>query len=247
MLKKNRYKTAGALSAYAAMVRVFPAIFAFGLGAKFLHTLLTTRTIEWKYARYLLAFAATVVLLFVVSIGFGGGLASWGEFIDNIRLHDSVIAGWRVGFKYVFLMGWDDKAIGGGSLAKFFNQWWGVYLCIAAVSVGFWYRLVQRLEDWESQAATFVIVFFLIAPTYYYYVMLVLPCLWFAARIEERSMATGLAYMFVVSIVTHALYLRWDRGRALFFVLSCLVMVQVIYMMVLAGRRRITPPLSTST
>lgn len=35
MLKKNHYRTAGALVAYSALARVFPAVYFFGLGAKF--------------------------------------------------------------------------------------------------------------------------------------------------------------------------------------------------------------------
>jgi hypothetical protein len=35
MLKKNHYRTAGALVAYSALARVFPAVYFFGLGGKF--------------------------------------------------------------------------------------------------------------------------------------------------------------------------------------------------------------------
>lgn len=122
MIKKEHYKTAGALCAYATLSRVFPLIFVFGLGAKFSLDFLRTRTLNRRYLGYFASFAITLAILVLASIIYSGGLHTWHEFFAKISAHDRDISAWRVGFKYVFLMSYSGSAFWGMSLGQFFKS-----------------------------------------------------------------------------------------------------------------------------
>jgi hypothetical protein len=119
-------------------------------------------------------------------------------------------------------------------LAVFFSAhkiiWWGIQAVVLGVS----FFLVLTLEDYEALAYGYVPAFFMFAPTYYYHVMLIVPFLFFAAKTDYPSRAVGLVIMFATSIVSYQLYGRWDRGWALFFTISCMLLTFVLYLMALS-------------
>lgn len=233
MLKKKHYVAAGALSAYAALARIFPVIFVFGMGAKFLWDLITTRSINQRYFAYWASFTITVLILVIASIIYAGGLESWREFLGKIELHNKGISAWRVGFKYVFLMSYKGTAFWGRGLTQVFEDfkvyWWGIQAAVLLIS----FFCVWKLEDYEAMAYSYVPTFFLVAPTYYYQVMLLVPFLFFAGKMERPTRAAGLILMFATSMVSYKLYLMWNRGFQLFFTISCMFLVMVLYMMLL--------------
>lgn len=234
MLKKGRYKTAGALCAYAALARVFPLVFVFGVAVKFFFDALATRTINRRYFGFFASFGITAVAFILASILYHGGFGVWREFIAKIAAHDRDIAAWRVGFKYVFLMSYNGTAFWGTGLQEFFEHWkwlwWTIQVVVLTVSA----LLVRKLDDHEALAFGYVPVFFLFAPTYYYHVMLLVPFLFFAGQMERPTRAAGLILMFLTSAVSFKCLYLWDRGYKLFFTISCLILVMVLYMMFLA-------------
>ncbi len=234
MLKKGWYKTAGGLCAYAALARVFPLAFVFGVGAKFFFDLVRTRSIHHRYFGYFASFGCTVAVFVLASILYHGGVEIWREFFAKIAAHDRDISAWRVGFKYVFLMSYNGGAFWGTDLQQFFEHWkwlwWTIQVAVLLASA----FLVQKLEDYEAMAFSYVPVFFLFAPTYYYHIMLLVPFLFFAGRMERPTHAAGLLFMFVTSAVSFKCYYLWNRGYKLFFIISCLLLAMVLYMMLLA-------------
>ena len=234
MLKKEHYAIAGSLTAYAALSRVFPAIFAFGIGAKFALELLGRRTVNRRHLAYLASFGATVAVLVLASIVYAGGLDSWREFAGKIAYHNKSISDWRVGFKYIFMMAYRRQPPGTSSHGLFFDEWrivwWSIQVFVLALSV----FLVRKLDDHEAMSYGFVPVFFLVAPTYYYYIMLLVPFLFFACKLERPTRALGLIMLFAMSMVAWKLYPGWGRGYAFFFTVSCMLLGIVFYMMELA-------------
>ena len=252
MLRKGKHGVAGALTAYAACVRVFPLFFAFAIGAK-----LCVDLVRWLRDRsspfprglllYFVWMGVTAAVLMLLSVIYAGGLDSWREFFDKVGQHNKDISPWRIGFKYVFLMSYQQTPFYGGTYRAFFENhqvlWWSVV--VAVLLLTFW--LVRRLEDHETLSFGYVPVFFLVAPTYYYHVMLVVPFLFFAHKIDRPTRAAGLLMMFATAIAGHRLFLRWDRTYTLFFTLSCLIFVMVLYMMALAAYTALRKPPATET
>jgi len=228
MLKLGHYRIAGAMAAYAALARVFPAVFVFGLGAKCLWTFYETRTIPRKYLEFFLVFAILVAVLVGASIYDDGGLHLWKEFREKITLHDHDISGMRVGFKYVFL--WSAEATGGWNAWEAAKQkqfadhrvlWWSIQACVLALT----FCVARRVKDHEALCLGYVPVYFLTAPTFYYHVMLIVPMVYFLMRLGTGLRTMGAALLFAIAFA--GVYLTATSGMALFasFMLSCMLAV----------------------
>ncbi|PRQ04136.1 hypothetical protein ENSA5_10620 [Enhygromyxa salina] len=170
-LKKDKWGLAGAMFAWATMVRVFPAIFAVGVGLKIASDVLVTRQIReehWKFVGY---YAGGLALCFVVSlIGMDGGFDNWRTWYANMKVHNARSASFRVGFKHLFML--DGKMTSndfGTKQANFVAResyyWAAVALLFAPVVTS-----VRRLDTISFAALFGVFGFFLLAvATRYYY------------------------------------------------------------------------------
>jgi hypothetical protein len=257
-IKIGRYKTAGALMAYASLVRIFPVVFVFGLGSKWVWGLARRRHWNRRYAGFFVAFTLTAVALVGLSVVHDGGVARWEEFADKIALHDSLSSPVRTGFKRVLLA---DVAADAASwhamkatkLALFQRVqwlWWTIQIAVLAAC----FLAARRFEDYETVALGYVIAYFLFAPSFYYYVMLVIPGLFFLARLDRRRYVHGAIGLFSVSFVSYVLYAvsalidhsLLPAGRAIWphpspvvtFVLSCLMLFSTLHVFyAVAGNR----------
>ncbi|HNR33142.1 MAG TPA: hypothetical protein PKI11_19790, partial [Candidatus Hydrogenedentes bacterium] len=250
LIKKGWYKTAGGVMAYAGLARIFPVIFAFGIGARALVELARTRRIPWKHFQFFAAYAIVGGLLVGASVLYAGGLHQWREFFDKISYHNNDISTWRVGFRYVFLGTFDLVPRGvdwwayKAQLQEFHAQWahvwWGIQAIVLLASV----YLARYLDDGEAVLFSFVPVFFLVAPTHYYYMMLVIPALFFAVRIDSPYRAAGLIYLILAGNVGQSYnYVGWRFPLA--FDMSCALLGMVLYMMLITwieGRLRRPAP-----
>lgn len=74
-------------------------------------------------------------------------------------------------------------------------------------------------------------MFFIFAPTYYYYIMLVIPFLYLASRIETPINGFGITWLFLSSNIAYLFHDTLGRHLALFYALSmlflglCIIMV----------------------
>jgi hypothetical protein len=234
LLKKKQYSLAGIFTAYATASRVFPLLFAFGLGANGLWKLIRTRKIDWLYFRYFLAFGLTLWVLFLASILYHGSFEPWRDFLAKVAQHNSDISGWRIGFKYIFLMSYNGAEFWGRDLKLVFDDmagaWWAIQACMLLSTL----FLVQKLEDYEAFIFGIIPVFFLTSATYYYYVMLIVPFIFFVAKLERPARFAGVVLMFVTAMAGHLLYARWNRTYTLFFTMTCLIAGMILYMAILA-------------
>jgi hypothetical protein len=211
-LKLKRYKTAGALAAYAGAARLFPLAFAFGLAAKCLWQFAASRRIQRRYLEFFVTFALVILVLITWSLVSSGGMDTWQSFWTKIHFHDTHMSVFRVGFKPLLLAGvapiMENWPRGPTARAYRFDDvkaaWWAVQgLVLLGVVLA-----VRRLEDYEALTVGYVIVYFFAAPTYYYQVVLLVPVLLFLPKRRELLRAHGMALLFGISVVGYILWIR---------------------------------------
>jgi hypothetical protein len=242
LLRLKWYKTAGALVAYAALSRVFPLIFVFGLGAKLLWDLIEHRRLTPGYVRFFAAFVAVCAALTAMSVLWSGGLGLWSDFIEKLRLHDQGLSSQRTGFRYIFLgtfSGGGDKS---GLLHTRRVLWWSIQAAVlAAAFVG-----VRRLSDHQALAFGYLPMFFLTAPTAYYQIALVMPLLFFLPEVRNYARALGAALLFLITtglcFLNIAQFAHGDWSRS--YVISWILLAFVAYMTAVALLTRPAPPVA---
>ncbi|HOV31917.1 MAG TPA: hypothetical protein PLX23_00970 [Candidatus Hydrogenedens sp.] len=62
-----------------------------------------TGRMEKGWVNYFISFTATIIILFVASFGYYGGMYQWQDYTDKIGRHNRDISPWRVGYKYLFI------------------------------------------------------------------------------------------------------------------------------------------------
>jgi len=216
-LKRERYKTAGALVAYAGMVRIFPLVFLFGLGAKATWDFLATRRLNRRYVEFFVVVALVTATLFGLSATVGGSLDDWETFWEKIRFHDGRMSALRVGFKTLFLAGispfmedWPAGSLGRSARADEVQALWRSLQALAIVVAFF---AVRRLEDYETIPFGWVLVYFLAAPTHYYQVVLLPLSLLFLPKLTERVRLHGIALLLGASAVAYMLWIRQNADQ----------------------------------
>lgn len=108
-LERRRFRTAGALLAYATMVRVFPVVFVAGLVAQAVRDRLLGRDLRW-FRRVLAGFAVAAALLVGAGSLTGRGFAAWTEFAANLGKHSRTWLTNNVGLRNVLLYDADTYA-----------------------------------------------------------------------------------------------------------------------------------------
>jgi hypothetical protein len=109
-LKKDKWGLAGGMFAWATMIRVFPAIFAVGVGLKiavdvlFAYKQKSKLELRPEHIRFFGFYFGLLALFFVISlIGMDGGFDNWRTWAENMRIHNAHSASFRVGFKHLFM------------------------------------------------------------------------------------------------------------------------------------------------
>ncbi|MBI1945562.1 MAG: hypothetical protein HYS27_07690 [Deltaproteobacteria bacterium] len=221
--KKGRPTLAGALVGYAAMMRIFPAVFAYGVGVKLVSELVRKRKVDRGSVLFLLGMTASMAVLFVASAAVYG-LPYWQEFLDKIVPHASAVTSWRIGFRYIFV------GLGGLDTGQaFFDQYSTFFYLICLVLLIGCAFIAEKLEPDDALGFSFFAFYLLMAPTYYYYVALVIPTWWFAKHLEQQWAKVGLTILFVIGVAMHKLLAIYDRGSAVFVPMSVAVLIMFVY------------------
>ena len=220
LMNRRRFVLAGGLLAYASMVRVFPAVLLFGPGVQALRALLTTRRVPRRYLRLFGAFAVTCGLLFGASVAEWGGLSRWGEFAAKIDRHRSDHASQRVGLKYLLTYRGETSTadfVGDDGTRGYRPHFvtakralWArsmplALLAIVLVGAALAWGL-RGLDDVESTALSFPLVFLLVAPTFYYYSFLVAVVAVLASRAERRRSVLLVAAIAATNVAAYAAF-----------------------------------------
>lgn len=225
LLHKKHFRTAGVVLAYAAAARVFPAVFAFGVGALACWDLFSTRKINRDYVRFFASFFITAAVLLSASYLYYGSTL-WQEFIAKIGVHNADISTTRVGFKYIFL--WPFATFGDkvSGFQDHQSLWWkiqGVMLVITFIAA-------RRMKPYQALGLGFVPAFFLTAPTFYYYILLIVPLMVFLPTPARPGHVLGAGLLFASSIAGYVLNQKMNLDFPLCFALSCMYGAICVYM-----------------
>jgi hypothetical protein len=232
MLHRRRFASAGALLAFAAAVRVFPALFFFGLLVQAGRDLVTRRSLGWAVR---LAGGALVVggALFAAGSHAGRGPQAWREFAGELRRHDASWLTNNVGLRLTVLYGPDTfrQRLVRHELAEpwvLWQEWmneeaarrrWAIWGAAALLLLLAGRSALRSAPD-EAAALGLVAVFALASVTCYYWGMVVLALL-------RRPRATAIALLALNALlaITHLLtptfeirYGVMSWGLLLFFV-----------------------------
>lgn len=212
-LKKRYFGLAGALTAYASLMRIFPITFTLGIGTLWLIHRIRERKWHPEYSRYLGVFFFTLLLLIGLTT-FTLGTTYAHEFVTKIQTHDHQLSLYRVGFKMVFLGTYQKVEEGNHNYIQKLERtrvlWWTLQLVVFA----FFVVAICRLETLKFgpeavQSFSFVLCYFLFAPTFYYMVILLIPLLFFLVQPISGSTLIGIFCLFLSSFLTFLFHDAW--------------------------------------
>ena len=211
-MKSKRHKLAGVFVGLASMVRIFPILFASGLGIKALFDFIQRRQQDKKYRKFFLALAITVAVFFLLSLASGRGVSGWVEFGENMRLHNQNSSGFRIGFKHLFMfhgeMTLADGVVPYLQKTLEFQEVRFIYLLCVLVILGLLILVMNRLNDPNASILFLVVTFFLLfTATRYYYSILVLPFLLDVDFLRTSWARVFHFLLFLITAITYTVYL----------------------------------------
>lgn len=201
-LSRGRHATAGALLTLSTMIRIFPAVFVAGYGVHAAVRAARERRVSSDALRFVVGCAVACAACLGFSL-FVVGAGAWGEFLDNIRLHTSRVAAYRIGLKALFIL--DDRGRDWRWLIAdsrhFVTHVQVLYWLACAPFVAALARLSTRLSALDYTVVFGLTTFYVfsVATRYYYSVLVVLFVLVLSQRpATTRPVLWGAA--FVVSL-----------------------------------------------
>lgn len=204
-LKKERPALAGALLAWATLLRVFPLLFALGPAAVLLWACLFRTEQRRAALRFAIGGLGAGVLLFGASLA-DAGPGAWRDFRAKIVEHDERPASDTVGFKKLFLWTIDYGKDEGETMRADFAAKRGAWFATQGALALFLGWLARRRKLHEALCLSFVFLWAFAAPAYYYYALLAVPLLYFAERAERWPRAIGLALVFATGVFARAVH-----------------------------------------
>jgi hypothetical protein len=252
LVKQRHHHIAGVLLGWAILSRVFPAFLLVGPIVLFLWRLRRDHRVDRHTLGLLLACAATVIVVVLGSCAYFGTTEIWHEWTQKIALHYVGGSDWDLGYRTIaettFSHGVPQRAVA-DPVAQHAVLPLGASSAMVALLLGLpALTFIRGMEDHEALAYGFVFVFLLALAAYYYYLVLCVPLLFFAPRLERPQYALGVAFMFFTGIAGYVLFSGWPplasswaifRGwRQTFptyYFLSCFIAVTVGQMILVAG------------
>lgn len=173
---RGQHRLAGVSLAYAAMVRIFPGFFLFGLAIWTAIRWLRTRELPTFTRQFMPAFALTCVLLAGYGCLNGRGVNAWTEFLGNISMHsdDHRFGGRRIGLQHFYT---HDMSAGFDFEARYRRRnAWEKQETLWAVSAGvmclLWLGAMLRINDsdpLDAMLLSMAVVFAVIVLSRYYW------------------------------------------------------------------------------
>lgn len=207
-IKKDKWGLAGGMFAWATMVRVFPAVFAVGVGLKIVSDVIRDKKILEQHWRFVGFFVGGLLLFFIISlIGMDGGFENWRTWKANMDVHNSKSASFRVGFKHLFMA--DGKLTSnayGTKQANFVARqdyyWVAVVALLAPLLTS-----IRRLDTISFATMFGVFTFFLlVVATRYYYGIVALLFLIDRRPLGNRFMLMMGAMLFLATAIDFAYF-----------------------------------------
>ncbi|MFH1729420.1 MAG: hypothetical protein ABIA04_13505 [Pseudomonadota bacterium] len=238
LYRKNKFKTSAFLLALASVIRMFPVLFALGFIIKALMEFSKTKKIKIKYLNFILSFIISLALLLGASLTFGPGVKAWQKFFTNMKIHNQQSAGFRIGFKNLFMfkgeitkkdrfVSYQKKANAFAKVKVYFYICFAIFLILA-------FMIMNKLEDLDASILFGVFTFYLyFCSTRYYYSILVLLILFlYKYRNELFSQVSTLLLFLISAIAFVANYYNNFDPFIYNYLLSFMLLVYFLYLII---------------
>jgi len=214
-LHRQRAIAAGALFAWATLLRVFPGAFLVGGVCQAAAQVITARHVSRHHAKLLVAFAGTAVLLFASTTVPPRGLETWREFGANIARHLGSDAYNSVGLIEILNYTGPTKPATPEEFTHALARRRTLHLLqlttIFALTAVFVARRSRREDDAGATALGVPLLFTALnLASYYYTLMLVLI-------VARRRDPQCIAVLFAAEAMMYTLTLFEDREVVLYF------------------------------
>jgi hypothetical protein len=240
-LRTGRHGLAGACLAYAALVRIFPAIFGLAYGAFMLRTWIVERRFPLEQKRFVIGALATVLLLGSAAYLYVGKQGV-EESIGRIALHGGpeAFSSRRIGLghlatykgewnrrEFVANGGIDEKRAELWAAQPYLNML-GLLLVVLAGAYVWWQRQPPHRHTWLAMFTLFAST----VPQANYYNMRLLPVLFHTEEMRDPRDRIGLMLLFLVEVATQGVQvLRGDY----YAVTAAASMGMLLYFVVMAA------------
>lgn len=220
LIKKNHYFSAGVMTAFAGLSRLFPVIWLFGPAAKGLVNLVYSRDSSSRWNRKLLLLAAGF-LITVAVVGSGAllklGPGTFRAHAINISEHvkPEELSSKRLG--YVIGMFYDGK-LEPKTLSyerkQLIKKYKPIHLIIAFGMLGIMAWFMKNRPNDEIFAYGFIPFFLLLTASYYYYSVRILLIIYHAANIDHARHRNALAILLALEAFSNWVETSFDDHRA---------------------------------
>lgn len=233
LLYRKKYGFAAVFMALSTMIRIFPAIFAIGLIVKGILIFIEKREIDSDIYKFFKVYSISIILLFLLSFDFGRGFENWLLFKNNMEVHTESSAGYRIGFKHIFMYSGDitrdDEFIPYSAKGKQFDNL-RVYYYLSLSFILLMLLAVMYKQSNVNAMLLFGLLLFnlLFVSTRYYYSVLVLFFLFDGSKTWLRHGA----FLFWITAITYAVYFYNDYPPFIYnYLYSFLLLVFVLYIL----------------
>lgn len=212
MLRSNKYSFSGVFFALATMVRVFPSLFAIGLGIKMSVDWYQTSKFDKNYKNFILSFLVTLIICYFVSLPVGGYRA-WSDFFNNMKTHTQNTAGFRIGFRHLFML--DGNLTSSDGFIPYLEKslqfhthaplYYLIIICIFVIML----LIAKNSTEIKFSIIFGITMFFtLFATTRYYYCILVLFFLLNDNNESDVKIHYKISWLFLffITLVSYVVY-----------------------------------------
>lgn len=246
-MKRGYYVLAGAALGYAAMLRIFPAVFALGPFVGLLYAIYKQRyDLKVAYGKFFGGVVVSVAVLMASSVSVYG-VAAYKEFTGNTHRMSNIFNVNAVGLKTVLTYAYDasgyDASVRGGdnnsheALIEARKKVVPIYVVMVAIALLFFIPAAVSCEPWQAIALGALFTPFMWNElSNYYYLLLIIWATLFAAnwKVAFPLLGIGIAtkiawvsgminlpfyfFMFSAAVCIAALVIWWQiNPRPLFW------------------------------
>ena len=256
--KKERWVLAGALLSYAALTRIFPAIFFFAWGVVALKEIIKYRSVPVRHIKVAAGAAVMALVLIVTALAMYGS-ETFEESAHNLIMHNESFSSHRVGLGDLLVYDGetsrdDIRAFGGMGKKELMVQALQPELRLTGILM----LLFTGFYIWRTDKKIHNLIYLAIIPFYcitnpqinYYYVRMTLV-LWHASNINKPLHKAGLILLFSVDIATQYVFLQHvprytvtvttSIGMAIYFSVLIAVMIYEISRTFFKSKKNIQP------
>ncbi len=241
LMKRNLPGWSGAALAYAALLRLSPALYGVGLAAVAVrHYNLHGALPRWFWRFGIGGIVATALLVGFTCVAMPQPGTAWRAFSEKMALHKASLGTKRYGLIYLAVWNGDvtkedvaareEKYSDEQKFARIERFAAELLVSQAALAVLF-VVAASRLRPWEAMALGSILVFVFLAPTRYYYAQLItlVPLLTHA---WSKRRLVALLLLFTMMIVAAAVQLSSGLLAFIQFVVSLEMLFFFLYLMI---------------